>query len=115
MKLVVTQTIEKMAINIWLNFDNIYNFIKNNRPHWFLQLNSPLKNTIAYKWYMDWVKRIIVFATTTNWLIYPVYLGDKHDPIAKNITNDIVRKNAEIWLKSIERDISRNKFKIRHF
>ena len=115
MKLIVTNSIEKMANNIWLSFDDIYNFIKTHWPYWFIQLNSPLENTIAYKWYIDWVKRIIVFAVTTNWLIYPVYLWDKHDPIAKNITSDIVRKNTEIWLKSIETDISRNRLKIRHF
>ena len=115
MKLVVTYSIEKMANEIWLNFDDIYNFIKDNWSHWFLPLNLPLENTVAYKWYIDWVKRIIVFAVTTNWLIYPVYLWDKHDPIAKNITNDIVRKNAEKWLNSIERDILNGKIKIRHF
>lgn len=115
MRLILTHSIEKMANNIWLNFDDIYNFIRDNRSHWFVQLNSPLEDTIAYKWYIDWVKRIIVFAVTKNWLIYPVYLWDKHDSIAKNITNDIVRKKAEIWLKNIERDISMSKFKIRHF
>jgi len=115
MKLVVAHSIEKMANDIWLSFDDIYDFIKNNRSHWFIQLNSPLENTVAYKWYIDWVKRIIVFAVTTNWLIYPVYLWDKHDTIAKNITNDIVRKNAEKWLEDIERDILRGKIKIRHF
>lgn len=115
MRLIVTQTVEKMAENIWLDFDDIYDYITKNRPYWFLQLNSPLENTVAYKWYIDWVKRIIVFAVTTNWLIYPVYIWDKNDQIARNITNDIVRKNAEIRHKSIERDIFRRKFKIRHF
>ena len=115
MKLIVTKTIEKMANNIGLSFDDVYNFIKNNWDQWFLKLNSPLDNTIAYKWYIDGVKRIIIFAVTTNWLIYPVYIGDKHDTIAKNITGDIVRKNAEHWLRTIQKDIQDKTFKIRHF
>lgn len=104
-----------MANDIGLTFDDIYSFIKSNWPHWFIQLNSPRENTVAYKWYIDWVKRIIVFAVTTNWLIYPVYLWDKNDLIARNITNDIVRKNADKWHNAVERDLKSQKIKIRHF
>ena len=115
MKLIVTHSIEKLANEIWLTFDDIYEFIKTNRDHWFIKLNSTIENTIAYKWYMDWVKRIIVFAVTTNGLIYPVHIWDKNDQIARNITGEIVRKNTSRWQEAIERDIINKKFKIRHF
>jgi len=115
MKLIVTQTIEKMAEKIGLDFDDVYNFIKYNWSSWFIQLCSPMEWTIAYKWYIDNLKRIIIFAVNENWIIYPVYIWDKHDQIAKNITVDIVRKNAKKWKDNIERDVNNWNIKIRHF
>ena len=115
MRLIVTHSIEKMAEKVWLSFDDIYDFIKTNRPHWFIKLCSPIEWTIAYKWYVDNLKRIIVFAVDENGIIYPVYIWDKQDQIAKNITVDIVRKNADKWHSVVEKDLENRKLKIRHF
>lgn len=105
MKLIVTQTVEKMAAKIWLDFNDIYDFIVGNRPYWFIKLCSPIDGTIAYKWYIDNLKRIIVFAINENGIIYPVYIWDKQDQIAKNITINIVRKKAKKWHSDVEKDL----------
>lgn len=115
MKLIVTQTVEKMAAKIWLDFNDIYDFIVGNRPYWFIKLYSPIDGTIAYKWYIDNLKRIIVFAINENGIIYPVYIWDKQNQIAKNITINIVRKKAKKWHSDVEKDLKNKKLKIRHF
>jgi len=61
------------------------------------------------------LQRIVVFVVTNIGVVYPVYIGDKNDPIAKNITVQIVRKLAETRQKQVEKDISARKIKIRHF
>jgi len=49
MRLIIPQSIEKKANEIGLSFDNLYNFIKDNRERNFEKLCAPLPNTIAYK------------------------------------------------------------------
>ena len=115
MRLIVVQTVEKMAAKIWLDFDDVYDFIVNNRPNWFIKLCSPIEWTTAYKWYVDNLKRIIIFAVHESGIMYPVYIWDKQDHIAKNITIDVIRKNAEKWHSNVENDLKNKKLKIRHF
>lgn len=115
MRLIVTESIEHKARSIWISFDDIYDFIKIHRNFWLEQLCSPLPDTIAYKGYMSRWERIVVFAITYKGIIYPVYIWDKHDIIAKNITVQAVRKFTETWQKKIEQDIIAKKIKIRHF
>ena len=52
---------------------------------------------------------------TTSGIIYPVYIGDKHDELAKNITVHMIRNQTHIRQKAIEKDIQERKIKIRHF
>ena len=115
MRLIVTESIEAKARKIWMTFDDIYDFIKVNRSGWLEELCSPLANTIAYKGYMSNVQRIIIFAIVGKGLVYPVYIWDKNDPIAKNITVQAVRKYGNIRHKQVENEIIERKIKIRHF
>lgn len=115
MRLVVTASIEMEAKKLWISFDNIYMYIQNHRKHWLEELCSPLPDTIAYKGYMTRLQRIILFSITTNGVIYPVYIWDKQDDIAKNITVALVRKKAQQRQISVEKDISNKRIKIRHF
>lgn len=115
MRLLVAECIEKKGKGIWITFDDIYEFIKKNRSSWLEELCSPLSNTTAYKGYMSNLQRIVVFAVSKTGVIYPVYIGDKNDKIAKNITVQVVRKYAQARQKQIENDIGDRKIKIRHF
>ncbi|AHB41354.1 hypothetical protein P148_SR1C00001G0563 [candidate division SR1 bacterium RAAC1_SR1_1] len=115
MRLIIPQSIEKKANEIGLSFDDLYNFIKDNRERNFEKLCAPLPNTIAYKGYIDKAKRLVLFFVTNQGVLYPVYIGDKHDKIAKNITVEIIRKEAEHWHKKVETDFHQRKIKIRHF
>lgn len=38
---------------------------------------------------------MVVFVMIGKGLAYPVYVGDKRDPIAKNVTVSVVRSMAE--------------------
>lgn len=115
MRLIVTKTIEKLAEEAWLNFDQLYDFIKDNWDHWFLKLCSPMPDTIAYKGYYDRLRRVIVFVVSKHWIIYPVYVWDKNDSIAKNITVEVIRKNAIKWYNTIKLDAKEWNVKVRHF
>jgi hypothetical protein len=75
---------------------------------------SPLKGITIYKGYLDRRRRIILFAHN-NGLIYPVYVADKHDLLARNITVDKVRTYAEKWHGEVLEDITRKRYKIRHY
>jgi len=115
MKLIVCWSIEKKGKEIWISFDEIYTYIKDHRKYWMEKLCSPLPDTVAYKWYVTRLHRIIVFMVTTSGIIYPVYIGDKHDELAKNITVHMIRNQTHIRQKAIEKDIQERKIKIRHF
>ncbi len=115
MKLVVAYSIEKRAKELWLDFNDLYNFIKQNWTHNFIKLCAPIDGTSAYKAYIDSLKRIVVFHINQTWVIYPVYIWDKHDKIVQNITVDIVRKSAKMRHQKVESDFKNRKIKIRHF
>jgi hypothetical protein len=121
MRFILTKSIEDKANKIWLSFDDIYNFIKLNftkeyiNNYKIIKLCSPFYDTIAYKWYIDPLNRIIIFSVVKNWLIYPVYIWNKNDKISKCITVDIINKYAEKRYLNIEKDLIDRKIKIRHF
>ena len=115
MRVIITHSIEKKAEKIWITFDDIFDFIQNNWGSWLENLCSPLADTTAYKGYMSNLHRIVIFAIVEKGVIYPVYIWDKNDPIAKNITVQVIRKYWNTWHGQIEKEIIEKKFKIRHF
>jgi hypothetical protein len=82
--------------------------------HSCLPLCSPLPDTTIYKGYYSGVERIIMFHKTTNGLLIPVYIGDKHDPITKNIISNIVKQYADKRFDIIIHDLEHHTYKIRH-
>ncbi|PJA49033.1 MAG: hypothetical protein CO170_00740 [candidate division SR1 bacterium CG_4_9_14_3_um_filter_40_9] len=115
MRIIIARSIEKKGEGLGIGCEEIVDFIQTHRKNGLEELCSPLPDTTVFKGYINRLQRIIIFAVTKIGVIYPVYLGDKHDNIAKNITVQQVRKNAEIWQKNIEKDISQRHIKIRHF
>lgn len=115
MRVIISWSVEKKWKEIWLSFDDMYNFIKNYWNSWFIELCSPLPWVIAYKWYISKVNRLIVFIVNKKGIIYPVYVWNKNDDIAKNITVSKIREMALQWQEKILFDIEKRNIKIRHF
>lgn len=63
----------------------------------FVQLCCPLPDTVVYKAYLDGVTRMVVFVIVQKGLAYPVYVGDKHDLVGRNVTVSVIRAMAERW------------------
>ncbi len=116
MKIIITESIEKKAKILGLSFDDFYTYLCSAwEQNTFISLCSPLDWVIAYKWYISSLQRTVVFCITEKGILYPVYIWDKKDTIAKNITVQIVRKTAEKRQQQVLSDIKNRKIKIRHF
>ncbi len=115
MRLIVTESIEKAAKTIGISFEDIYAYIKSHRKNGLEELYSPLSDTVAYKGYITRLQRIIIFSVQSSGIVYPVYIGDKHDNIAKNLTVTLIRKEAEQRQIAVEKDVLAKKNKNQTF
>jgi hypothetical protein len=82
--------------------------------HSCISLASPFPETSIYKGYYSGTERVIMFYKSAYGLLYPVYIGNKHDPIAKNITTGVIKKRASEWFSAFKQDIANNAYRIRH-
>jgi hypothetical protein len=116
MKLVISKHVEKQLYSIGLEIIDLVDFLRLNKyeSNSYILLCSPIKGINVYKAYLDRRRRAIFFSHD-NGLIYPVYVGDKCDLIAKNITVKIVRQYAEIWQDKVLTDIEAKQYKVRHY
>ncbi|HRX63533.1 MAG TPA: hypothetical protein P5060_00285 [Candidatus Absconditabacterales bacterium] len=94
MRFLIPESTKKQANKIGISIDDLFLFVQNTFPDRLVELCSPLPNTIVYKGYIHKIKRLVLFYISDQKIIYPVYVGDKKDQIAKNITIDLVRKQA---------------------
>jgi len=117
MKLIIPLHIEKELKKLGISVNNFLNFLKNTAlgSAKLVEICAPLDNTKVYKAYLDSAKRAVIFCLHKKGIIYPVHVGDKKDGIAKNITVNIVRKNAERWQLKVLADIQNKRYKIRHY
>ena len=113
MKLIFWNTFLKKAKSYGITIDDLQQWITDHF-HSFHLLCSPLEDTNAYKWYYSGVDRVIVFHVSKKWILYPVYIGDKNDPIAKNITVAIVKDHAQERLDKFLTDLQAKNCQIRH-
>jgi len=117
MKLIITNHIEKSLSKMGLSVSDFLEFLCSS-TFWsakLIEICSPFEDTIVYKAYINDLDRGIIFLIKTKGIVYPVYIGDKNDPIAKNITVALVRKYAESWQDTFIKDLETKKYKIRHY
>jgi len=117
MKLIITDHVEKMLKRIGFSLMDFVSFLESN-DFWntkLIEICSPIEDTIVYKAYMSDLDRGIIFLVKTKGILYPVYVGNKNDPITRNITVAQVRKYAESWQDLFLSDIEAKKYKIRHY
>jgi len=117
MKLIIPLHIEKELEKLKISINNFLNFFKNTvlGSAKLIEICAPLDDTKVYKAYLDNTKRAVIFCLHKKGIIYPVYVGDKKDNIAKNITVNIIRKNTEQWQLKVLADIKNKRYKIRHY
>ncbi|MEA2064948.1 MAG: hypothetical protein U9O66_01455 [Patescibacteria group bacterium] len=117
MKLIIPYSIERQLKKIGITVNNFLCFLKETpfKSKKLIEICAPLDGIKVYKAYLDNLKRAIIFCKHKKGIIYPVYVGNKNDSIAKNITVNIVRKNVEIWQIKVLKDIQDKNYKIRHY
>lgn len=117
MRLIIPLHIEKELVKLGISIRNFVAFLKNTPLGGakLIEICAPLPDTKVYKAYLDSTKRAVIFCVQIKGLIYPVYVGDKKDSIAKNITVSVVRKNAEQWQLKVLADVQAKHYKIRHY
>ncbi|MCK5459701.1 hypothetical protein KAI52_01145 [Candidatus Parcubacteria bacterium] len=117
MKLIIPCSIEKQLKKTGITVNDFLCFLKNTpfKSKKLIEICAPLDDIKVYKAYLDKIKRAIIFCKHKKGIVYPVYVGDKNDAIAKNITVNIVRKNVEIWQIKVLKDIQNKQYKIRHY
>ena len=67
---------------------------------------------IVYKCYLTKRDRWIVLLEVQGEICYPIYIGNKQDVYAKNITSQLVKKHMQQWYVTFERDLDTNKYDI---
>ncbi|PIT94121.1 hypothetical protein COU00_00740 [Candidatus Falkowbacteria bacterium CG10_big_fil_rev_8_21_14_0_10_43_11] len=117
MKLIIPLYIEKELEKLGISIRSFVLFLKNTAlgSAKLIEICAPLPDTKVYKAYLDGNQRAVLFCVQIKGIIYPAYVGNKQDSIAKNITVSIVRKNAEQWQLKVLTDIQNKHYKIRHY
>lgn len=117
MKLIIPQYIEKQLKKFGITISDFLHFFQKTSlgSKKLIEICTPLKDTKVYKAYLDNTKRAVIFCVYNKGIIYPVYIGDKNDAIARNITVDIIRKYTEQWQIKVLEDIRCKRYKIRHY
>ncbi len=113
MKIIFSKSLLKRASWYNISIDDLEIRI-NKHFHNCILLCSPFPGTNAYKGYYSGVDRIIMFHVTDKWVLYPVYVGDKNDAIAKNITASLVKNHAQHWLDMFLVDLQNKECFVRH-
>lgn len=116
MKILISESVEKSLLELGFSIQSFLSFLRKHSMESarFVQLCSPLPDTVVYKAYLDGVTRVIVFVIIGKGLAYPVYVGDKHDLIGRNVTVSVIRGMAERWQSEFLRELREKKIKVRH-
>lgn len=117
MKLVVPFSIEKQFLKLGISIQDLLVFLKKTYlgSNKFIEVCAPMPNTKVFKAYLSPVHRAIIVYIEHKGIVYPVYVGNKGDKIAKNITVDLIRKNMEFWQERVLEDIKNHQYRIRHY